>query len=434
MRTSLCWLAVSTSTLIALAACSPTADPNGFGGGGSGVGTAGTGGAGGTLASTTAVGNGGFGFIDGGPVGAGGMVEPCIPKAGVDDDSDGYKEDEGDCDDCDPNQNPNAVEVVNKPDEPVYDENCNGVKDEVEPPCDADIAVDDPDPLSAARAVELCKMSTGPGDWGVVSAEWVMADGSPPPPDVLTAFHLGHGILSGFGPNVSVRKGARMLGVSSGTARQMDDVGYQDVGGYDKQYTASHPQGFPKESPACPGTITGTPHDAAAVEITIRVPSNAHGFAFDFNFYTYEWPDYVCDQFNDFFVSIMSPIPPNQQDGNISFDIQGNPVSVNNAFIEVCGCDGNPPASCFTGGKDFPCALGNTELIGTGFGFDTAFYDHGATSWLTTKAPVDPGTEMTIRWGAYDSGDGALDSTALVDNWRWIAESGTTVGTIPVPQ
>jgi hypothetical protein len=34
---------------------------------------------------------------------------------------------------------------------------------------------------------------------------------------------------------------------------------------------------------------------------------------------------------------------------------------------------------------------------------------------------------------AYDSGDGVLDSTGLVDSWEWIAEPGTPVGTEPVP-
>jgi hypothetical protein len=123
-----------------------------------------------------------------------------------------------------------------------------------------------------------------------------------------------------------------------------------------------------------------------------------------------------------------------QTDGNISFDSQGNPVSVNNSLLEVCGCPGNPPSSCFAGGKTFTCSLGNTDLIGTGFGFDSGGGDHGSTSWLQTKAPVEPSTEVTIRWAVYDSGDGVLDTTTLIDNWKWIATPGITVGTDPVPK
>ena len=110
-----------------------------------------------------------------------------------------------------------------------------------------------------------------------------------------------------------------------------------------KGYTSNSPQGFPKESPACPGSITGEPHDGAALQLEILTPTNAQGFSFSFNFFTYEWPDFICSTFNDFFVSLLMPFPANQPDGNISFDSQGNPVSVNNAFLEVCGCPGGPP-------------------------------------------------------------------------------------------
>jgi hypothetical protein len=258
-----------------------------------------------------------------------------------------------------------------------------------------------------------------------------------PPPTLqqaLANYHLGHGLLPKFGTNVHVQAGKHMLALSSGTARQPTDLGYQDVSGFDKGYVSGSPMGFPKESPACPGVTTGEPHDGAALEVQIRVPTNATGFTFDFNFFTYEWPDYVCSEYNDFFVALLSPKPMGQADGNISFDKQGNPVSVNNAFLQVCGCQGNPPSPCIAGNKTFPCALGDTDLIGTGFGFDTAGQDHGSTGWLQTKAPVPPGSQITIRWVVYDSSDGVLDTSTLIDNWQWIATAGVAVGTVPVPK
>jgi hypothetical protein len=253
----------------------------------------------------------------------------------------------------------------------------------------------------------------------------VLADGDAPPTAQIANFHRGHGILSQFGNNVTVRAGHRMLAVSSGTGRQPTDVGYSSPGGFDKKYGGDHPQGFPKESPACPGVVTGAVYDPTAIEIVIRVPSNAHGFSFNFDFYTYEWPQYICNIYNDFFVAILSPTPPGQTDGQISFDNQGNPVSVNNAFVSVCGCSSGPP--CYAGGKAFTCGLGTSQLSGTGF------EGHAATSWLKTTAPAEPNTAIRIRWGAYDSGDPLLDSTTLIDNWQWIAEPGTTVGTNPDP-
>ena len=397
--------------------------------------TSGVGGGSGTTGSesTTGSGMGGddIGF-DGGPAGSGGGPPTCNSAPNEDKDMDGFTVVDKDCNDCDPNVNPGAIEVIAPMDadggvpEPA-DEDCDGMVDNVILDCDDGLAVDSNDPMSGAKAVELCKASTGPNSWGVVSAKWVMADGTPPVQG--PNFDLGHGILSAFGPNVNVQGGKRMLGLSSGTARQPTDPGYAPVSGFDKGFTGNSPQGFPKESPACPGTITGQPHDPAGLEVVVKAPTNAHGFSFDFNFFTYEWPNWICSQYNDFFVALLTPIPMGQQDGNISFDSQGNPVSVNNAFLEVCGCPGGPP--CLAGGKNFTCLLGNAGLAGTGF--QDQFSDHASTGWLVTKAPVEPGQQITIRWAVYDSGDGILDSSTLVDNWQWIAEPGTTVGTDVVP-
>jgi hypothetical protein len=367
--------------------------------------------------------------FDGGPSGSGGAgPAPCVSGPTDDGDKDGFTVDDGDCNDCDPNVNSGAVEVIATATEDggtpaAVDENCDSMIDNVEPPCDTGLDIADADPTSAARAIDLCHVAVGPKDWGLVSAKWVMADGTAPPSN--PSFHLGHGMLTRFGPNVKVQAGARMLGLSSGTARQPTDPGYKSVGGFDKGYLGNHPQGFPKESPACVGVKTGIPHDPTGVELVVRAPTNAHGFSFNFNFFTYEWPGFICKQFNDFFVALLSPIPMGQVDGNISFDTQGNPVSVNNAFVEVCGCASGPP--CIAGTKSFSCSLGNAGLLGTGF--QDQLQDHASTGWLFSKAPVEPGQVITMRWAVYDSGDGILDTTTLLDNWQWIAQAGTEVGT-----
>jgi len=437
---------VSLSLPLALAifaapACKPNASGDGTGGNNTGTG--------GSTATTTQGGgsqggNGQGGGIGGGigpgggNTGTGGVIN-CVPGGPDDDvDGDGFTPAQGDCEDCDPGRNPNAIEVATDPGGTAYDEDCDGQTDEDDfVLCDQDIDVADLDPYSGARAMELCKTSGGDNDWGVVSAKWVLADGTTPSQAIQQVFHLGHGILSGFGPNVTMQAGQRMLGLSSGTARQPTDPGYKDVGGFAKNYQCGQPQGFPKESPACPGVTTGEPNDSAGLEIDIRPPSNAKGFSFDFKFQTYEWPNYVCSQFNDFFIALLTPFPAGQTDGNIAFDKMGNPVSVNNAFIEVCGCDGNPPNPCIAGGKTFACPLGDIELIGTGFGFDSCAFcqDHGGTGWLRTNAPIEnPGQVINLRFAVYDSADGVLDTTTLIDNFRWIAAAGVTVGTDVVPK
>ncbi|MBK8258809.1 MAG: choice-of-anchor L domain-containing protein [Polyangiaceae bacterium] len=431
------WVAPAALFLASAVACSPV--NTGTGGQGTGGTTTGTAGSGGSSGSTSNGGSGGIG-IGGGPTGTGtGGGITCTPGGPNDDvDGDGYTPAMGDCEDCDPNRNPNAIETPTDPGKEPYDEDCDNEIDEDDSVlCDNDLAVDDEDPFSAARAMELCKTSPDGVEWGLVNAEWILADGSPPPQGQLQAFHLGHGILSAFGYNVTTQKGVRMAALSSGTARQPTDPGYKDVQGFPKGYTCGHPVGFPKESPSCPGTITGTPNDSTGIRLTIQPPSNAKGFSFDFKFYTFEWPGYVCSTFNDFFVALLTPFPMGQTDGNIAFDKMGNPVSVNNAFIEVCGCDGNPPNPCSAGGKTFDCPLGDLELLGTGFGFDSCAFcqDHGATGWLRTTAPIeDAKNDIVLDLAVYDSGDGVLDTTTLLDNFKWIAKPGVTIGTDIVPE
>lgn len=392
-------------------------------------------------------GNGGSGAASPDDEGSGGLFDPGQPGTGGatdcagggpddDVDGDGFTPAQGDCNDCDANVNPAAVEVIAPADAdpPVeaVDEDCDGLTDDLDPdlmPCDAGLALDG-GAEDGARAIDLCKLALTPQDWGVIEARWVMADGSPPPAG-NAKFDLGHGILGAFGPNVNVQRGERMLGVSSGTARQPDDAGYQNVVGFGKGYDCNHPEGFPKESPSCGIAATGDCLDSTGLELMIRAPSNAHGFSFNFNFFTFEWPIYVCTPYNDFFAAILMPYPAGQTDGNITFDNLGNPISVNSAFVEVCGCLSGPP--CTAGGKMFDCSLGASALEGTGFGKDLAGSDHASTSWLLTQAPVEPGSVLTLRFVAYDSADGILDSTGLIDNFQWIAEPGTSVGTTPLP-
>jgi hypothetical protein len=395
-------------------------------------------GAGGAAASSSSTGGGGVAF----PATASsstGTGPPCIHGGPDDDrDGDGFTPDQGDCEDCDSNQNPLAMEVATHEGESPEDEDCDTLIDEVEPPCDDGLAIADADPLAAARALDLCKQAAAASDWGLSSARWILPDGSDAPtwPELRARYDLGHGLLPAFGPNVSTQRGARLLALSSGTARRPNDGGFKEPMpiGFDKGFSSGAPEGFPKESPACGSVVTGGPHDGAALEVVIRAPSNATGLSFDFAFYTSEWPQYVCSAYNDFFVAELFPFPAGQPDGNISFDTMGNPISVNNAWMDVCGCFGNPPSPCTAGIKEFDCALGNLPLVGTGFGVDTSLVDHAATPWLRSTAPASPMEEIRLRWSIYDSADGMLDSTVLLDDFRWIATPGTYVGTTPIPR
>ena len=396
------------------------------GGGGEGAGQAtasvGTGdvvGSGGGGGGLTASGSGGTGNES--ATGAGGAT--CNAGLDEDHDGDGFTIAQGDCNDCDPSANPGAIEVITSSGAAV-DNDCNGVVDDVPGPCDSALALDSTNPIDGLRAIGLCQQTTMTSrTWGVISAKWVLPDGTNPPSE--TNFDLGHGILDHFGANVHVQEGKKLLALSSGSARNPADPGYQDVSGFDKGYLTGSPMGFPKKSPACPGVVTGQPHDGVGLEAEIRVPTNATGFAFDFAFFTYEWPDYICTQYNDFFVTLLSPVPVGLIDGNIAFDAQGNPICVNSALIDVCGC-AVPP--CVASGKTYTCSQGSSFLLGTGFGADSSSGEpHASTGWLRTRAPATGGSTITLRWTVYDSTDGNLDSTTIIDGWQWITDPNAPV-------
>ncbi|WP_437632671.1 choice-of-anchor L domain-containing protein [Sorangium sp. So ce854] len=356
---------------------------------------------------------GGPGGLDapGGPgLGGGGAGPVADPNA--DGDGDGFTPAGGDCNDADANVNPGAIEVVvTEPDAggqvpAPADEDCDGAVDNVAPPCDEGLALDDFDPMNGARAIDLCAVAS-PGDarWGVLSARYVRGDGT------RAGRSPAVGLFDGFGPNVHVQGGARLLALSTGRARlpgHPDACWSESCSSYGR---GSAPPGFPQDNPDCPPS--DFINDDIGLEVVLRAPRNATGYEFLFKFYTFEYPEWVCEDFNDQFVALATPAPPGSYNGNLSFDEEGRPVSVNIAFFDVC--DG--------------CPRGPGELVGTGF---SPRHD-GGTRWLKTRAPVRGGEEITLRFILFDTGDDRFDSTALIDGFRWIATGGTvSVETTPV--
>jgi hypothetical protein len=411
-----------------------------------------TGGSGGSLATTTGTSAGtsqGGSTADGqtstgafmtGSTGTGGTT--CTSGPNEDKDMDGWTVEQGDCNDCDPNVNPGAIEVkVTTPDPmtmmipPPADEDCDGMIDNVPMPCDAGLAVDSASAMDGAKAIELCHVANGAKDWGVISADYVNANGSG-----FSNNAAQHGLLANFGPNVPPKGGQTVLAISSGRARLPGQPGVCT-----SQTCTSNagtpPPNFPAAVPGCAG---GTNiNDDVALQVQLRAPSNAKGYKFAFKFASWEFPEWVCTTYNDQFIALVNPAPMGADPGgNISFDSNHNPVSVNIAFFDVCDsslcanfaqfcnpavstCPGGPPANC--------CAQGPAQLQGTGFD-NSAYGNAGGTAWLETQAPIKGGDTFTIRFAIWDTGDHALDSTAVVDNFEWIAQGGTvTVGTTPIP-
>jgi hypothetical protein len=379
-----------------------------------------------------------------------GTVVCNVTDPNADMDKDGWSPSQGDCNDCDPNVNPGAIDVLHTNADggaPYWgDEDCDGHPGDNAMPCDTGLALTDVDPNDGAKAIELCAQATATDrKYGVISAAYVRADGTP-----FASPGLQVGIQSAFGSDVHVQGGESMLVMSSGYARTVGQAGACDGISCEINATATPPPGFPEDDPACPPTPKIA--DDVALQLQIRVPTNATGYSFNFKFYSFEYPDWVCDTsgYNDQFIALVTPpptgafVPSGSTGGNISFDSNGHPVSVNMGFFDVCDpttpqrfashCKATAGATCPALPSPY-CPLGVGELAGTGFDvWHSSVGPAGATRWLQTQAPAQPGSIITIQFTIWDAGNQEFDSTVLVDNVQWVATGGTiAVGTTPVP-
>jgi hypothetical protein len=360
---------------------------------------------------------------------AGAPVDCTKSPRDVDADGDLFSPDTGDCDDCKAAINPLALDVPGN----GVDEDCkDGDATEPEPPCDGELSATSLDGEDIARALGLCRfVSKRSRQYGVVEAQLGTLE-----PDGQIESGLQVWLPTYFG-SLRAQGGSRFVVLSTGVARDPSVGSYTEgCDTFDSQrtgagWTGAHapPTGYPQDSSECRGMAPST--DAAAfnsVSLTlgIRAPSNARAFTFDSIFFTYEYPYFVCGQFNDFFAVFADPAPHGSDDGNVLFDENGDPVGVNSGLLQVCRKE--------TGvARDIDCALGPDLLMGTGYDKDEStcvsetdpmLEDRGgaSTGWLRTSVPVKPSQYMTLRFVLWDSGDPLLDSTIVLDNFQWVVE------------
>ena len=309
--------------------------------------------------------------------------------------------------------------------------------------CDPGLAIDDTNAESFAKAIGICTTAAS-GGWGLVSASYSNGFGSTALPAEGQS-----GLVPQFGSVIKPREGVRIGVLSSGYARNYDGLDGTDDGP-NSDFVASGggprdgtnyptgqaPPGFPKAAQGCPQD--NLVNDMIDVKLVLKAPPDATGFQFDFDFYSSEWPNYVCSNFNDAFVAYLTS---SATTGNISFDSNDNPVAVNIDFFNRC--TSGAPVGCLRSNGPNPdpplstasCSAGPSELGGTGFGdtYQTQCDSGnvqatlgGSTGWLVTQAAIQPGEQFTLDFLIWDAGDGLLDSSVLIDHFQWI---GGTVST-----
>jgi hypothetical protein len=404
---------------VTIAACSVTVTNPGFtvdGGGGSfgssgSSGGGGSGGSGGGLGSSSGgnfngdVGEGGTGTTtgDAGFVCAPNPLNYDIPGNGCDDDGDGTVDNIITCDTSIPTgpSKSTATQILN--------------------------------------AMEVCHAADAT-HWGIVSANLTYGHTKTGAGDGNFAYQ--YGVLQSFGNVLKPQEGSAFGLLSSGTA-DINDT--KDTGPYFKgskngmqtSTTGDVPSGFPAAAKGC--SIASDVHDVVDLKAQIKVPANAKGLTFDFDFESGEWPDYVCTNFNDSFIAYLTSTAFNSgTPGNISFDSKGNPVSVNVGFFTACSPAGAQTGCAGTSAGTAVCTGGDSQLQGTGF------YDEGpwcpliggqqssgggGTGWLTSTAPVTPGETISIEFIIWDTGDNQYDSSVLLDYLTWVPQE---VPAVPV--
>jgi hypothetical protein len=335
-----------------------------------------------------------------------------IDDAQLDNDGDGFCEDPnicndnsqpGDCHDIQEVVNPAAIEFEGD----NVDNNCDGQIDEPFVACDGGNLSNNV-PGDFAKALDFCFDE-------VEAAQFLGGNGS----------GQGRAIVGSFGNAPFVdglnvpANGAKMIHLSSGAANTGDhDLGVAHdgaLGGNCIVNNHPNPQGDPG---ACGDADPAQVCDLTGLNLNIRVPSNAQSLSFDFQFFSSEYRTFRCSQFDDTFVAFLTS---QNFIGNISFDANNAVVSVNNGFFEICiddlnNVNGGPPNDCVVD-NDF------SSLSGTGYNVngdpqgnsDSA----GATRSLTTTVGVVPGELINLKIQIFDEGDDLLDSSAIIDNFRW---------------
>lgn len=149
-------------------------------------------------------------------------------------------------------------------------------------------------------------------------------------------------------------------------------------------------------------------NDLTQLSIELTPSAGATCLAFDFQFLSEEYPEYVGSRYNDIFTAELS---------QSRFDTDGSQVVAPNNFAYDSG--------------------GNFISINTVLGFHPATDTRmdGTTDPLVAVSPIEKDLETgrtTVVLSIQDIGDSVYDSAVLLDNFRWLYGSNCerTVGTL----
>lgn len=154
-------------------------------------------------------------------------------------------------------------------------------------------------------------------------------------------------------------------------------------------------------------SMSGFKYDYQELRVSLTVPEDAVALGFDVAYLTTEWPVFAGQPYNDMFIAWLEA--PNWT-GNVSFDQNGNALSLNSAFLALQDSDGTLP-----------------EFAGTCLRYGAG------TPWLSSTVDVNPGDAIELVFAVFDLDDVNLDSMVFLDNFHWECEGGGGPSTVPIP-
>jgi uncharacterized repeat protein (TIGR01451 family) len=168
-----------------------------------------------------------------------------------------------------------------------------------------------------------------------------------------------------------------------------------------------------------PGTERGTyfngrynlPRDQSTLTITLQVPLFMHQIAYDVQFFTSEYPEYLNSQYNDKFTATVES--PSMGTSEYIIDVNGGDFVLDSNDITATGFDiyatnGNP--------YDSVNMVSRTPNNAA---------DGGATALVTRQHPVSPAETIKITFDIVDTGDNQFDSAVFIDNLHFTDEKRT---------
>ena len=189
-----------------------------------------------------------------------------------------------------------------------------------------------------------------------------------------------------------------------------------DLGSYDPGSLPSPINPNADDSGTIAGQLAGTVNDYTELRIIATAPNTVNSFSYNLAYFSIEYPVYYLSVYNDMYIGWLNS---EEWTGNISFDENGEPISLNAGFLDYRDA---------AAANDPMCAAGCTapELHGT------CMEGHAGTKWLTTNAGVVPGETFTLVLAIFDMSDSVLDSYAFIDNFQWGCDGEQPPSTTPI--